>query len=80
MNQSLHLVTGLWGANDESGPKRLKTYQCRYRRPKMWILKRLVCLMHDHILIDAGWKGLKYRYCLRCSKVMQPVKVSLKGL
>lgn len=48
----------------------------------MWILKWLVCLMHDHIFIDAGWKDLQYRYCLRCSKVMQPVKVkvNLKGL
>jgi len=43
----------------------------------MWILKWLVCLMHDHVFIDVGWEGSHYRYCLQCSKVTQPANMKV---
>lgn len=35
----------------------------------MWILKYIVCLMHDHTLINMIWEDSPYQYCLRCGKV-----------
>ena len=35
----------------------------------MWILKYLVCLVHDHNFIGMTWKHSLYRYCLRCGKI-----------
>ena len=40
----------------------------------MWLLKRLICLIRDHVFAAIHVQEVSYQYCLRCGSV-EAVKV-----
>ena len=45
----------------------------------MWLLRRLMCLVRDHVFAAVSVKEDAYQYCLRCGTV-EPVKVPARNL
>ncbi len=44
----------------------------------MWLLRRLMCLVRDHVNAAVNVRGDSYQYCLRCGTV-EPVKVHVRS-